>query len=99
MSTVCLGRLMLLTLPRRSSRDLASFGSSEQVYRHVVAGGAGITAASLVGTLYRDRYLTHELRQAATETIYNHLRHLAEKGRVRAAGSAFGISTPWVLST
>ena len=28
--------------------------------------------------MYRDRILSHELRMAATETVYNHLRFLSE---------------------
>ena len=65
-----------------------------QVHASVAkAAPAGCTAAELVGVLYRDRFLPWELRLAATETVHNHLVHLAERGHVmcmpvRAASSA-----------
>jgi ribonuclease/clavin/mitogillin len=47
------------------------------------ASGRGKCAAELVSTLYADRRLSTSVRQAATETIFNHLVHLSEMGRVK----------------
>ena len=57
------------------------------------------SAAELVGLRYRDRVLSWELRQAATETVYNHLLFLREKGMAEAVGSSHdhvSISARWV---
>ena len=65
-----------------------------------MAGGAvaSQTAAELVAALYRDRVLSFELRQAASETVYNHLLFLRDKGRVETVdGSGGGLGSRWVV--
>ena len=64
----------------------------------------GITASELVADLYRDRVLSWELRQAATETVHNHLLFLKEKGQVHcnvggagwSSGAAVGLGARWM---
>lgn len=50
---------------------------------HGGAADALQSARDLVESMYRDRSLSHELRMAATETVYSHLVWLRAKGRVR----------------
>lgn len=66
----------------------------------------GVTASELVAELYHDRVLSWELRQAATETVYNHLLFLREKGRVKCNlggtgsrnGVAAGLGACWTYA-
>ena len=59
---------------------------------------ASQTASELVGALYRDRVLSFELRQAASETVYNHLIFLREKGCVETVdGSGGGLGSRWTV--
>ena len=59
--------------------------------------GREYSASQLVSEMYRDRILSHELRMAATETVYNHLRFLSEKGQARCV-EAVNMSARWVAA-
>ena len=62
-----------------------------QILRQMDAATPGVGALSprdLVEVMYRDRPLSHELRAAATETVYNHLLWLRDKGHVVMHGKA-----------
>lgn len=74
-----------------------------QIVQHLApSGGAlggGVTASELVTVLYSDRHLSWELKQAATETVYNHLLFLSEKGQaspLHDAGAATHLGVRWV---
>ena len=56
---------------------------------------AAQSAGQLVGVLYRDRVLSPELRQAATETVHNHLVWLSAKGKVDCMDPLFSIGARW----
>ena len=65
----------------------------------VAAAAASSSASELVSALYRDRPLTYELRQAAAETVYNHLVFLRAKGEVETLdGSRGHLGSRWVCA-
>ena len=62
-------------------------------------GSGGASPPELVHALYADKVLSFELRQAAAETVYNHLLFLHEKGQARpmlSASSSTGLASRWI---
>ena len=67
----------------------------EGVASVVQSGASRGSPFAIVDVLYSDRVLVPELRQAAAETVWNHLRRLRAHGRVRCVDEA----RPWGQQT